>query len=139
MEKIKPSAESFPVARSERLLYPQEAPVSTFPIAQITIDWDRLKAKRPLVLETIDAMPAYLIKPKVLALLEQEKDPTYRLIMDLMWTTGARVSEVLALTPASFKADAWDFGVVLKTLKQRPGRPSRAALARVLPRFHGRL
>ncbi len=77
-------------------------------------------AKRPTVLQTIDAMPTYLLKPEVLGLLEAEKHPTYRLILDLMWTTGARISEVLALTPSSFVDDGYDFGVILKTLKQRP-------------------
>ena len=62
-------------------------------------------------------MPSYLLKPEVLALLDADKHPTYRLILDLMWTTGARVSEVLALTPASFLDDGYDFGVILKTLK----------------------
>jgi site-specific recombinase XerD len=47
----------------------------------------------------------------------------HRLILDLMWCTGARVSEVLAITPASFMDDGYYFGVVLKTLKQGAGRP----------------
>lgn len=135
MVQITPSEPPISGSRPPKLFYPQEPPVSRFPIQAVEIDWERLVAKRPIVLETVEAMPAYLIKPEVLALLDQEKDPTYRLIMDLMWTTGARISEVLALTPNSFKADAWDFGVVLKTLKQRPGRPSRAALARSPKRY----
>ena len=59
----------------------------------------------------------------------------YRLILDLMWTTGARISEVLAITPASFIDDGYDFGVILKTLKQRAGRPTKKALQRSPKRY----
>ncbi len=117
------------------LFRPEEPPLTTYPIQTIRIDWDRLIAKRPTVLETIDEMPSYLLKPEVIALLEAEKHPTYRLIMDIMWTTGARVSEVLALTPASFVDDGYEFGVILKTLKRRPGRPSKKAAGRSVKRY----
>lgn len=103
-----------------------EAPDVSFPIQSVRIDWDRLIAKRPLILETVEQMPVYLLKPEILGLLNAEKDPTYQLILDLMWTTGARISEVLALRTTSFVDDGYGFGVILKTLKQRPGRPSKA-------------
>jgi site-specific recombinase XerD len=104
--------------------------VNSFPIQSIYIDWDRLIAKRPMVLETAVDMPSYLLKPEITALLANEYDPEQRLILDLMWSAGGRVSEILALTPASFIDDGYDFMVRLKTLKQRPGRPSKKALAR---------
>jgi site-specific recombinase XerD len=126
---------AFPAPRARGLFHPQEPPLVSFPLQVVEIDWERLIAKRPTVLQTIDEMPAYLLKPEVLALLEAEKHPTYRLILDLMWTTGARISEVLALTPASFVDDGYDFGVILKTLKQRPGRPSKKALQRSPKRY----
>ncbi len=125
----------FPTPRPPRLFHPMEEPVVSFPIQSVQIDWDRLIAKRVTVLDTIDAMPAYLVKPEVLLLLDAEKHPTYRLILDLMWTTGARISEVLALHPISFIDDGYDFGVILKTLKQRPGRPTNAALQRSPKRY----
>ncbi|MFA0812776.1 tyrosine-type recombinase/integrase [Microbulbifer epialgicus] len=106
-----------------------------FPIQSVQIDWDRLIAKRSAVLETIDTMPVYLLKPEILQLLDAEKHPTYRLIFDLIWTTGARISEILALTPCSFVGDGYDFGVILKTLKQQPGRPSKASLQRSPKRY----
>ena len=129
------SDSGFPQPRPQRLFHPVEAPSIAFPIQSVHIDWDRLVAKRPTVLETIDAMPVYLLKPEVLRLLDAQKHPTYRLILDLMWTTGARISEVLALTPSSFMDDSYDFGVILKTLKQRPGRPSKASLQRSPKRY----
>jgi site-specific recombinase XerD len=125
----------FSRSRSRSLFQPVEEPPAVFPIQAVHIDWDRLIAKRPTVLATIDTMPVYLLKPEILGLLDAEKHPTYRLILDLMWTTGARISEVLALTPGSFLEDGYDFGVILKTLKQRPGRPRKAALQRSPKRY----
>jgi len=122
-------------ARPVRLFHPAEPPDVVFPIQSVQINWDRLIAKRALVLRTIDAMPVYLLKPEIVALLDAEKHPTYRLILDLMWTTGARISEVLALTPASFIDDGYDFGVILKTLKQGPGRPTKKSLQRSPKRY----
>lgn len=80
-------------------------------------------------------MPSYLIKPEVLYLLSLEPHPTYRLILDLMGSTGARISEVLGLTPSSFKDDGYDFSVVFNTLKQRTGRRSKRSIARSPKRY----
>ena len=120
----------FHPTRARRLFHPAETPVVALPIQSVIIDWDRLLTMRPLVLKTIDAMPPYLLKPEVLQLLDAEKHPTYRLIIDLMWTTGGRISEVLALTPSSFIDNGYDFNVILKMLKQHPGRPTNASLQR---------
>lgn len=117
------SAHGFLDRPVNRLFYPDEEPITSYPIQSVKINWKRLKAMRSIVLETIHEMPAYLIKPEILNLLDAEKDPTYRLIMDLMWTTGARISEILALRPTSFRDNDCGFYVMLKTLKQRPGRP----------------
>jgi len=117
-------------------VFPHRAPSDdVFPIGEIQIDWPRLIAKRPIVLQTIDTMPVYLLKPEVLALLGAEKDPTRRLMLDLLWCTGARVSELLALTRDSFIYDGYDSGVFLKTLKAHPGRPTIAAQKRSPKRF----
>ncbi|MBN8238262.1 site-specific integrase [Marinobacter hydrocarbonoclasticus] len=126
MSKSITSARSFPRPRpNKRSLGFQERPLVSFPITEVTID------KRPLLLETLDTMPRYLLKPEVLTLLEAETHPMHRLILDLMWCTGARVSEVLAITPA----DGYDFGVVLKTLKQGAGRTRKRSLQRSPKRF----
>ncbi|WP_288363815.1 site-specific integrase [uncultured Spongiibacter sp.] len=130
MVRIQDSSGAFPAPRPKRLFYPYTPRLDTFPIQHVQIDWQRLIAKREMVLDTVDAMPAYLLKPEVLGLLDAEKHSTYRLILDLMWTTGARISEVLALTPSHFVDDGYDFMVVLRTLKQRPGRPTKVQLAR---------
>lgn len=135
MVQLRASDAQFPTTTRNRLFHPVEEPLVAFPIQSVHIDWDRLIAKRPTVLDTIDQMPTYLLKPEVLVLLDAEKHPTYRLMLDMMWTTGARISEILALTPASFIDDGYDFGVIHKTLKQRPGRPSRASIARSPKRY----
>jgi site-specific recombinase XerD len=125
----------FSPTRRRNLFAPIERPAVTFPIQSVVIDWDRLQAKRAIVLETADTMPAYLLKPEINLLLDAEKDPIYRLIYDLMWTTGARVSEVLALTPERFTNDGYDYGVILKTLKQGSGRPTKKSLLRSKKRY----
>tara|TARA_R110000823_G_scaffold193562_1_gene325056 strand:+ start:980 stop:1612 length:633 start_codon:yes stop_codon:yes gene_type:complete len=136
MSKSITSARSFPRARSSKRPFGfEERPLVSFPIQRVEIDWDRLIAKRPMLLESLDIMPKHLLKPEVLTLLEAETHPMHRLILDLMWCTGARVSEVLAITPASFMDDGYDFGVVLKTLKQGAGRPSKRSLQRSPKRF----
>lgn len=43
-----------------------------------------------------------------------------------MWTNGAPISEIFALTPASFVDDGYDLVVILKTLKQHPRLRSKA-------------
>ena len=135
MEHLTMKAAIFPRIQPTRIFAERPVVEHSFPIQSLQIDWDRLIAKRPYVLETVEDMPLYLLKREVLALLARESDPEQRLILDLMWSTGARVSECLALTPASFVDDGYDYSVRLRTLKQRPGRPSKKALARSQTRF----
>lgn len=135
VQKAPPVERFFSEREPPQLFRPAETAQADYPIQVVQINWDRLAAKRQLVLDTVEAMPSYLIKPEVMHLLEQERHPTYRLILDLMWSTGARVSEILGLTPASFLDDGYDYGVILKTLKQRPGRPTKRTIARSAKRY----
>lgn len=107
---------------------------SEFPIQSVQIDWERQIQRRPLVMATGE-MNGYLLKPEVLHLLESEENLEHRLILDTMWSTGARISEVLALTRASFVHVTGQSGVWLQTLRSGPGRPSKASLARSPRRF----
>lgn len=109
----------------------QPAPADQLPprLQRVQINWDRAMAKRPQVLATVDEMPMYLLKPEVNRLLDLCSDPTDRLIIDLMWSTGARISEVLALNKERFIYDGYDFQILMSTLKQ-PGRPKHTALTR---------
>jgi integrase len=52
-----------------------------------------------------------------------------------MWSTGAHVSEVLALTPASFIDDGYDVGVIFRTLKSNSGRDANMPPRKIPKRF----
>lgn len=112
-----------------------QRPRGELPFRVVNIDWDYLMDRRDIVMKTAQGMPVYMLKPEVLILLDAEKHPTYRLILDLMWSTGARVSEVLALRPTSFISDRHGDGVYLQTLKQGAGRPTKRSLRRSPRRF----
>lgn len=136
MESFLSSPRPFsPRPRPAPLFADPPAVVDRFPVQPVQIDFERLRAKRAQVLATVEAMPAYLLKPEVLGLLRAEPDPVYRLVMELMWMTGARISEILGLTRDSLVDDGYDVSLRLKTLKGRPGRPSKKALARSPVRY----
>jgi len=62
-------------------------------------------------------LPKYLAAEEVRRVIDQTKNPRDRLLLELLWQSGLRISEALALTPAHI-----DFnGAVLKapTLKRR--------------------
>lgn len=92
MVRIQDSRGAFPAPRQKRLLYPNELRLDTLSTKHTQIDWQRQIAKREIILDTTDTMSAYLLKPEILGLLDAKKHPTYRMILDLMWTTGARIS-----------------------------------------------
>ncbi len=119
----------------QRLFDPPEPPGVDYPVRFVQIHWDWLIAKRHLVLETTDLHQAYLLKPEVVKLLDAQKNTTHRLIMDLLWGTGGRVSEILGLKPSSFIEDGYGFGVILRTLKQGKGRPTKRSLHRSPKRY----
>ncbi len=121
---------SFLAEQSSEQLFEKKSPeLNTYPIQHVQINWDRLTAKRGQVLTLVEDMPAYLLKPEIVNLVSNEHEHSYRLIMELMWSTGGRVSEILALTPERFKFDGYDYFVILDTLKRR-GRPKKKSIQR---------
>jgi len=50
--------------------------------------------------------------------------------MELMWVTGARISEILGLRPSCIKENEQGFFLVLSSLKQGVGRPSKRVVSR---------
>ena len=93
------------------------------------IDWSILTARRRRLLETDADMPPYLVLPEIEALLDAALDWRDRMMLDTVWHTGARVSELLALRAGSFHLDEPGGAafVTLATLKQRGrGRPRAA-------------
>lgn len=135
MAHEKNSYAAFPRPHADRLFNAPERQANPFPIQVIKIDWEGLIANRSVLLASLNHMPTYLLYPEVQTLLKQEAHPTNRLIMDLMWTTGACISEVLALTPGSFIDDGVGVGVILKTLKQGAGRPTKSQQAKSRKRY----
>ncbi len=103
-----------------------EAPAgATAPLSVIEIDWALLLEQRPAVLAHCE-LPNYLLLPEVHQLLDAVNHDNLLLMINTLWHTGARISECLALTAASFKLDTRQPYVSLQTLKRR-GRPSRRA------------
>jgi len=135
-----PRAQARAAARSTHpvALYQPAVPAvpSAPPIAVIQIpriDWDYLIERRPFVLRHAIDLPAYLLLPEVRGLLATIYKAQSQLLFSTLWHTGARISEVLALTPASFHLDPRGAHVSLNTLKKR-GRP-KATLSRVPARM----
>ena len=56
-----------------RLFYPVEKPLASSPLKPESTDKARLIANRPLVLDTVDVVPAYSLKPEVLVPLKAGK------------------------------------------------------------------
>ena len=135
MKILSPSRKVFSPQAPEKLFQERPMVTNVQKIKSEDIDWDRLIAKRPQVLDQVNEMPAYLLRPEIAKLLSNAHNPQQRLILDLMWTAGGRVSEILALTPASFSNDGYEVSVRLKTLKQGAGRPSKRAQARSKIRY----
>lgn len=57
----------------------------------------------------------YLLLPEVHKLMELELDPSKRLMFQTLWFTGAKLAEVLTLTPSSFTCVT---GGILVTFRQ---------------------
>ena len=94
-------------------------------IRDIEIDWPRLIARRPATLKHSEDLPKYLLLPEVRALLDCTLDARDHLMINTLWYTGARVSELIALRPCDFHIDAQDPDnsfVSIQSLKKRPGR-----------------
>ena len=85
--------------------------------------WNELIDHRASLFNIDSKYPRYLVKPEILTLLNNEKYLPRRLLLDLMWSTGATVSEVLGLKRESFKRSG---SVILKRLHSRAGRPTKA-------------
>ncbi|MEM7083730.1 MAG: tyrosine-type recombinase/integrase [Pseudomonadota bacterium] len=103
--------------------------------AIVDINWERLIDRRPVALKQHPELPKYLLLPEIESVLAATLDDSHYLMLDVLWHTGARVSEMLALTPEHFDFQYEE--VSLETLKQKKvGRPKKVnarALQRVVP------
>lgn len=129
---------SYPCCKTGKIVIGKdmaEGPIIRYPIQYVEIDWKRLFAKRAQLQRRPDGTFNFLLKPEVLTLLECEKDPMFRLIIDLMWTTGARISEILNLRPNSFVCEAGEYGVVFLPPRAGSGRPTAKSLLSASRRY----
>lgn len=93
------------------------------------IDWKVVIERRPRLLEHEPELPPYFLLPEIEALLHGALHENVHLMIDTLWHTGARISELLALTPDDFYLDPAnnDSFVSLHTLKVvKRGRPKIA-------------
>lgn len=98
--------------------------------------WTTASRLRDLALRHT-SQPAYLLAYEVATVLHYLPDLQQRFLVDTLWHTGGRISEVLALTPDDFMLVPPRCLVALRTAKQRQrgrGRPRRdEQLKRLVP------
>ena len=103
-------------------------------IHDIEINWSRLIARRPTTLAHSADLPKYLLLPEIKLLLDNALDAADHLIINTLWHTGARVSELVALRPCDFNIDNQESFVSIQSLKKRPGRKKKNQ-APIVPRM----
>jgi integrase len=87
-----------------------------------TIDWKLLEARRPAMLKNIGKKDhSYLILPEVGKLIEAAIHLQTRVAIVIMWYTGIRIGELLALRVDDFYRAETNYGFieVKRTLKKR--------------------
>ena len=87
------------------------------------IDWPCFLKRRAPLLKVNDDLPNYLLLPEVHLLLDSILDQKKHFLFNVLWHTGARISEALALTYDQFALDEEIPMIYLASAKKR-GRPS---------------
>ena len=78
-------------------------------------------------------LPFYLLLPEVEALLHATLDDRHKLFFELLWYTGARVTEALRIRPKDCVLDGeFSSYISLETLKKKPKRANRT-IRRMVP------
>lgn len=100
-------------------------------------DYQGALALRRMALVQGCGMPKYLLAPEISVLLSYLPDLRQRTFIELLWNTGARVTEAMPLRPVDFCLEGDQPFVVLRTLKQQHrgrGRPRKDEnLHRIVP------
>ncbi len=107
---------------ASKALDSQTSVLQTLPFS-IEINWDLLLEQRPAIMAHTD-LPSYLLMPEIHQLLDASCKDNLRLMIDVLWHTGLRISECLALRPDSFAFDSTQPYVSVTSLKSR-GRPRK--------------
>ncbi|MFB2639884.1 tyrosine-type recombinase/integrase [Shewanella bicestrii] len=85
----------------------------------VSINWQFLMQTRVEVIQAHQDIPGYLLMPEAHALIESELNLTHKLAMEMLFILGARVSEMLLLTPQHFVFGQNVCYVNMPTLKKR--------------------
>ena len=99
------------------------------------VDWQYFIERRKATLQQEPDLPAYLLLPEVEQLLVVTKDQTRHFLLNTLFHTGARISEVLALTKEDFHLDGKYPEISIQSAKQGRGRPSEKAKKRAKRRL----
>lgn len=86
---------------------------------------------------TYDDLPKYLLAPEVAAQLHYVEEWSQHAFINLLWNTGPRINEALAVCRRDFRLNVTMPHVIYRTAKQRragPGRPKKGKSAhRIVP------
>ena len=105
------------------------------------IDWQYYLDRREQTLLEAESLPPYLLLPEVEQLLNVTKNDVHHFLINTLFHTGGRISEVLALTQGRFLiGDRPNPLIALPTIKRR-GRPSKTQAnkpkTRIIPVMDG--
>lgn len=119
-------------APRQPLTYPlSPSPDLTIPSQQavpVVIDWAYWQKRRALVLRVNQDIPQYLVLPEIHTVLEHALNQELHCLLNLLWHTGARISEALAITREDLELNTVrDSLVILANSKRKVGRPSKRA------------
>lgn len=105
------------------------------PLRRMQIDWAQMLRARAEVVRHSN-VPFYLLKPEIDVLLDRAKNANVHLMLNTLWHTGGRISEVLGMTKADFVLRPENPYLSLPPVKLR-GRPPKNAwgdiTARLIP------
>lgn len=106
---------------------------------EMSEQWQIAAQMRDVSAKFMPQLPTYLLAYEVSALLNFIPDFYKQVLVELLFHSGARINEALALTPADFALESARPFVALKTLKQRSrGRPPKDQPAkRLVPILDG--
>ncbi|GAB6264283.1 tyrosine-type recombinase/integrase [Photobacterium sp. R1] len=94
-------------------MFPAPAQGPTLP------NWQHHMQHREYALQLLDECPRYLLLPEIDALMGQAVSLTDKLLLQLLFATGARINELLAIVPEDVITVGGRMHLKLRTLKQQ--------------------
>ncbi len=95
---------------------------------KITVPFEDYIVRREATLAASEELPAYLLYPEIQRVLDAIHLDHYLLLADLLWQTGARVSEALALKVSDFRVFEGYIDVYLHNSKQRSMKSQKRSM-----------